>query len=276
MRTTTLRNGRELPVIGQGTWTMGQDPALRATEVHALRLGLDLGMTLIDTAEMYADGGAERVTGEAIEGRREQVFVVSKLLPQNASRRGTIRAAEQSLRRLRTDWIDLYLLHWQGEHPLGDTLAAFDELQRAGKIRAYGLSNFDTHSLAAALALPHGKRILCDQVYYNLLHRGIEWSLLPRCREQRIHLMAYTPLAQGRLDAPALARVAARHGATPAQIALAWTVRDDGVVTIPKSSHPDRVRQNAAAADLTLTEQDLAELDAAYPPPAGETPLAMV
>lgn len=276
MRQTTLRDGRRVPLLGQGTWTMGTDRARRAAEVHALQLGIELGMTLIDTAEMYADGGAEEVAGEAIRGRRGQVFVVTKVLPQNASRRGTIQAAERSLRRLGIDCIDLYLLHWKSPHPLPETLAAFAELQQAGKIRSYGLSNFDTAELEAARALPHGSGIACNQVYYNLLHRGIEWSLLPLCRDAGIVVMAYTPLEQGRLTDPTLERIGRRHGATPAQVAMAWTIREQGVVAIPKSADPAHVRANAAAAALVLPAGDLAELDAAFPPPPGETALETV
>jgi len=296
VRTLELRDGRVLPVVGQGTWQMGVRAGAREAEVAALKLGLDLGMTLIDTAEMYADGGAEQVVARAIEGRRDHVFVVSKVLPSNASRAGTITACERSLRRLRTDRIDLYLLHWESEqHPLEETLAAFVELERAGKIRSFGVSNFDEPLMARTLAAPDGAACCCNQLLYNLARRGIEWRLLPDLQRRAILVMAYSPLDEARLEleleraAPTRAiersattrrrvlhAVAQRHGATAAQIALAWTIRTSDVVTIPKAADPNHVRQNAAAADLTLSPADLAELDAAWPPPRGATALEMI
>jgi diketogulonate reductase-like aldo/keto reductase len=275
MRTIEMPDGCRVPVVGQGTWTMGNSPAREAGEIAALQLGIDLGMTLIDTAEMYADGGAERVVGKAIRGRRDRVYVVTKVLPENATRNGTIQAAERSLERLGIETIDLYLLHWDGPHPLQRTLEAFAELQRDGKIRSYGVSNFDTVMLQRALALPHGGRIATNQVLYNLTRRGIEWSLLPFCRERRLPVMAYTPLEQGRMPAGgALARIAARHRATTYQVALAWTLRSQNVIAIPKSANAGHVRDNAAAGDLVLTDRDLAELDADFRPPRHEEPLA--
>jgi diketogulonate reductase-like aldo/keto reductase len=223
---------------------------------------------LIDTAEMYGDGGAEEVVAAAIAGRRDSVYLVSKVLPQNASREGTLRAAEGSLRRLRTDWIDLYLLHWEGNHPLEETYAAFERLVEQGKIRRYGLSNFDLPELARSETLRGGAGVVANQILYNLTRRGVEPGLLPWCAEHGMLVMAYSPLEQGRLGSQqALDALARRHGCTPQQIALAWTIRNDGVMAIPKAAGADHVRQNAAAADLTLTREDLDALDAAFPRP---------
>ncbi|MFQ5503635.1 MAG: aldo/keto reductase [Planctomycetota bacterium] len=266
--------GFELPVLGLGTWRMGEVARRRRQELRALALGLDLGFRLIDTAEMYGSGGAEELVGEAIAGRRDQVILVSKVLPENASRQGTIQAAERSLRRLGTDCIDLYLLHWQGLHPLADTLLAFARLEEAGKIRAFGVSNFDVAALSGACSLPFGERIVADQVLYNLSRRSVEAGLLGACRERGIALMAYSPLEQGRLDfRGVLASVAKRHSATPAQVALAWTLRQDGVIVIPKAGNLEHVRENRGAVDLVLTDGDLEVLDAAYPAPEGPAPL---
>jgi len=286
VRRAPIRGGRELAVVGQGTWEMGVRADRRDEEEAALRLGLDLGMDLIDTAEMYGSGGAEEVVARAIEGRRDEVFLVSKVLPGNASRAGTLRACERSLRRLRTDRIDLYLLHWfEPEHPLDETLAAFVDLERAGKIGAFGVSNFDDALMRRTLGSPSGAACACDQVLYNLARRGIEWSLLPELRRRGVLLMAYSPLDEARLEIGAgratarrraLHAVARRRGATPAQVALAWTIRESGVVTIPKSADPRHVRENAAAADLVLAPEDRAELDGAFPPPAGASPLEMI
>ena len=278
-----LPSGRTIPILGQGTWNMGEDPSARAAEVAALRLGLDLGMTLIDTAEMYGEGGAEEVVGEAIAGRRDDVFLVSKVYPHNASRAGVRAACERSLRRLGTDRLDLYLLHWRGNVPLAETLEAFGRLKDEGKIRDYGVSNFDTDDMEEAAALPQGSHVAANQVLYNLIQRGIEWDLLPWCRARGMPVMAYSPLEstpdeQGPLLArPQLAEVAQRHGVTPAQVALAWLLRQDGVVTIPKAVQPAHVRANRSALDLApqLTADDMALLDAGFPPPARKRPLAM-
>jgi diketogulonate reductase-like aldo/keto reductase len=278
VRTIALPLGERIPALGLGTWFMAEDPARRQTERAALELGLDLGLTLIDTAEMYADGRAEELVGEAIGGRRDEVFLVSKVMPTNASRAGTIAACEGSLRRLRTDRIDLYLLHWRSSFPLEETVLAFQELARAGKIRRWGVSNLDVPDLEELSGLPGGSHVQTDQVLYNLSRRGIELDLLPWCRARGIPVMAYSPFEQGRLlrDAPALARVAERHGATPAQIALAWILRLDGVNAIPKAGTPAHVEENRAALDLRLTREDLAELDAAFPPPEEAQPLEML
>ena len=272
-----------LPILGQGTWNMGEDPSARPAEVAALRLGLDLGMTLIDTAEMYGEGGAEEVVGEAIAGRRDDVYLVSKVYPHNASRAGVRAACERSLRRLGTDCLDLYLLHWRGSVPLAETLEAFERLSDDGKIRAWGVSNFDVDDMVEAAALPAGSGIAANQVLYNLARRGIEWDLLPWCRERGIPVMAYSPLESTPVEQrpllarPQLAEVARRHGVTPAQVALAWLLRQDGVVTIPKAVQPAHLRANRAALDLApqLTPDDLALLDAGFPPPARRRPLAM-
>jgi len=273
----STRGGAEMPVLGQGTWKMGEDPARRRTEVAALRLGVDLGMTLIDTAEMYADGGAEEVVGEAIQGVRDDVFLVSKVLPQHASRAGVVRAAEASLRRLRTEWIDLFLLHWPGSEPLEETLSGFEQLAAQGKIRGFGVSNFDHAEMAAAERLPGGHRIAANQVLYNLKRRGVERRLLPWCAERGIAVMAYSPVEQGRLPGKdALADVARRHGATTFAVAIAWTIRNEGIVAIPKASRLEHVRENAGAADLCLTEEDLADLDRAFPVPQRDVPLEML
>ena len=275
--TTILPSGTAMPVLGQGTWYMGEDSRDRAREVAALRLGLDLGMTLIDTAEMYADGGAEEVVGEAIAGRRDEVFLVSKVLPMNASRRGTIAACERSLKRLRTDRIDLYLLHWRGSHDFTETIGAFETLMRDGKIGQWGVSNLDLQDMEELVELPGGEGVQTNQLLYNLTRRGIEHDLQPWCRARGIPVMAYSPIEQGRmLRHPELRRVAERHGATPAQVGLAWLLRQDGVIAIPKASDPAHVRDNRAAAALRLDAQDLADLDRAFPPPRGPRPLEML
>lgn len=282
MRTLRLASGQSVPVLGQGTWNMGESAAHRTEEVRALQLGLDLGMSLIDTAEMYADGGAEQVVGEAIAGRREQAFLVSKAYPHNATRTGLVQACERSLRRLRVDYLDLYLLHWRGDVPLEESLAAFDVLNKSGKIRAYGVSNFDKLDLEEALSLPGGAGVVANQVLYNVRRRGIEWNLLPWCRQHDIAVMAYSPLESARSEQhhlfahPQLQKLAAAHQATPAQIALAWVLRQDGVIAIPKAATAAHVRANHAAHELQLSPDDLAALDQAFPPPHRAAPLDML
>jgi diketogulonate reductase-like aldo/keto reductase len=264
----------QIPRLGQGTWMMGERRRRRADEVAALRLGIELGMTLIDTAEMYGDGGAEEVVGEAIAGRRNDVFIVSKVLPHNASRQGTIQAAEQSLRRLGTEYLDLYLLHWPGPYRLAETYEAFARLVEAGKIRHFGVSNLDLHEMQASEQVPGGDQVQANQVLYNLERRGIERTLLPWCAERGIAVMAYSPLEQGRLrQRSALFRVAERHGVGPYDVALAWTLRLPGVVAIAKSGDPDHIRRNAAAPRLVLGKEEIAELDREYPPPDRDVPL---
>jgi len=268
------RSGAVMPSLGLGTWRMGENVAARQEEVAALKLGLDLGLRLIDTAEMYGEGGAEEVVAEAIAGRRESAFIVTKVYPHNASYAGTLTACERSLKRLRVDVIDLYLLHWPGEHPLEETLRAFATLAEEGKVRHYGLSNFDLDELRRAERFPGGSRIGVNQVLYNLERRGIERRLIPWCASSHIAIMAYSPFEQGRLRAgDGLRRVAARHDANPMQVALAWTLRHDNVVAIPKASRKAHVLLNAKAADIVLTEEDLADIDRAYPPPRRDVPL---
>jgi diketogulonate reductase-like aldo/keto reductase len=277
-RTTPLPSGERIPVLGQGTWHLAEDPSRREEEIGALRLGIDLGMTLIDTAEMYADGGAEELVGDAIEGRRNEVFLVSKVLPQNATRRGIIAACERSLRRLVVDEIDLYLLHWRGRVPLDETLDGFGRLIEAGKIRYWGVSNFDIADIEELLDLPGAEEVATNQVLYNLAHRGIEHDLLPRCRRSGLPIIAYSPFEQGRLlPHPVLAAVAARHpGATPAQVALAWLLHQDGVCAIPQASKLEHVHENREALNIQFAPLDLADLDRAFPPPRGKQPLAML
>lgn len=275
--TVKLPSGETVPALGQGTWFMGEKASRAAGEATALREGLDLGMTLIDTAEMYGSGGAEEVVADAIAGRRHEVFLVSKVLPENASRKGTIAACERSLRRLGTDVIDLYLLHWRGSPPLAETLAAFEMLLRDGKIRYWGVSNFDTDDMEEMFALPGGEKCACNQVLYNLTRRGIEFDLTALCRARGLPIMAYSPIEQGRmLGDAALKAVGARHNATPAQIALAWIIRQDGMIAIPKAASEKHLRENRAAVDIVLSADDFAELDQAFPPPKRKRSLEML
>jgi diketogulonate reductase-like aldo/keto reductase len=277
MDTVRLPSGELIPKLGQGTWHMGEDAARREEEIAALRLGIDLGLTLIDTAELYGDGQAELLVGDAIVGRRELVFLVDKVLPQHADTRGTIEACEDSLTRLGTDWIDLYLLHWRGRVPLEQTLEGFAALLGAGKIRYWGVSNFDVDDLEELWALPGGDVCANDQVLYNLARRGIEYDLLPWCRERGVPVTAYSPVEQGRLlGQRALAAVAERHGATSAQVALAWVLAREGVCAVAKAARAEHVRENRGALELELSDQDLADLDGAFPPPARKQPLAVI
>jgi diketogulonate reductase-like aldo/keto reductase len=274
MRHLSLPDGEKVPVLGLGTWGMGEARTRGADMVAALRLGLDLGMTLIDTAEMYGEGGAEEVVGKAVAGRRDAVFLVSKVYPHNASRAGAVAACERSLKRLGTDRLDLYLLHWRGSVPLAETLEIFGTLQRQGKIRHYGVSNFDVADMEELWRLAGGDAAAANQVLYNLSRRGVEWALLPRLRQRRVPVMAYSPIEQGRLlTKRALTAVAKRRGVPAAQIALAWLLHQPGIIVIPKAGRADHVRENRAALDLTLSRADLAELDAAFPPPQGPNKL---
>ena len=270
--------GESIPVLGQGTWQLGDRAERRSQEIASLQLGIELGLTLIDTAEMYGDGASEELVAEAIAGRRAQVFLVTKVLPGNATnRKKLVASCERSLRRLRVDHIDLYLLHWRQNEDLAVTVETFGELARGGKIRHWGVSNFDVADLVELDRLPGGDRVASNQVLYNVSRRGIEFDLLPAVRGRGLNVMAYTPIEQGRiLGNAALREVAARHQATPAQIALAWVIRQDGVMAIPRASSPAHVRENAGALDITLTARDLQDIDRAFPPPTKPHPLEMI
>ena len=277
VRSVVLPSGETIAALGQGTWHLAEHPARRSEEIATLRLGLDLGMTVVDTAEMYADGAAEVLVGEAIAGRRDEVFLVDKVLPHHATRTGTVRACEASLARLGTDRIDLYLLHWRGRIPFVETLAGFADLMAAGLIRYWGVSNLDLDDMLELTSLPGGDQCQTNQILYNLTRRGPEYDLIPWLFQQGNPIMAYSPIEQGRLLChPVLYEVARRHNATPAQIALAWVLRMDGVNTIPRAGNPEHVRENAAARDILLTPEDLAELDVACPPPTRPRPLEML
>ena len=277
MRRIVLPDGSSIPAIGQGTWRMGEKPAARGQEVAALQAGIDLGLTLIDTAEMYGSGGAEEVVGEAIKGRRDAVYLVSKVLPSNASFAGTLAACERSLKRLKTDRLDLYLLHWRGGDPLPETLKAFLHLQEQGKIRSFGVSNFDTGDMKQWLAISGAAATQTNQILYNVGVRGPEHDLAPLMNRHGIALMAYCPLAQGDVTAFAkLQPIAQRHDATVAQVMLAWATRNKQSFAVPKSSHVARLKENATAMDIRLTAEDLAEIDAAFPAPKKAVPLEMI
>ena len=272
----TLPDGVGVPALGLGTWMLGEQRRRASHEAAALTQGLDLGMTLIDTAEMYGDGRAEEIVGLAIAGRRDDVFLVSKVYPHHAGRRSAIAACERSLKRLGTDRLDLYLLHWRGSIPLAETIAAFEQLRGDGKIVRWGVSNFDVDDLTLLFALPEGCRCATNQVLYHLGERGIEWTLLPWMRARGMPLMAYSPLGQGALlRRMELAAIASRLGATPAQVALAWLLRQRDLMLIPKAADPAHVAANRAANDVALDAAALAALDAAFPPPAGPSALAM-
>lgn len=277
MRTIPLPSGQAIPILGLGTWRMGEHTKQRQNEIHALRHGLDLGISLIDTAEMYGEGGAEEVIAQAIAHRRSQAFLVSKVYPHNASRRGAIVACERSLQRLKTDYLDLYLLHWRGTVPLAETLEAFQALQQAGKIRSYGVSNFDVEDMEEASTLAGGKAIATNQVLYNLMRRGIELNLLPWCRQRQIPVMAYSPVEQGRLlRNRTLQEMAQQRSVSAAQLAIAWLLHQENVIVIPKSSSIAHVEENRAALDLKLSAAELAALNTAFPPPRQPVPLEML
>ncbi len=280
--TVMFEHGLALPAIGQGTWYMGENAGQRQKEIAALRAGIDAGLTLIDTAEMYADGGAEEVVGEALQGRREQVFLVSKVYPWNAGGQKAVTACDASLRRLKTDYLDLYLLHWRGNYSLAETVEAMETLIRQGKIRRWGVSNLDYDDMQELYGVTGGKACATNQVLYHLGSRGIEFDLLPWCQQQQIPVMAYCPLAQaGRLrddlfNSRAVQDVAHAHQATPAQVLLAWAIRQPGVMAIPKASSVDHVKENAAALALQLSDEAIALLDQAFPAPGRKTPLDVV
>ena len=276
-RSVPLPSGEKIAALGQGTWHFAEDPAKWAEEVASIRLGVDLGMTVIDTAEMYSNGAAETLVGEAIAGRRGEVFLVDEVLPHHATRLGTVRACEASLGRLGVDYIDLYLLHWRGRIPLAETIEGFADLKLAGKIRHWGVSNLDIDDMIELSQIPGGDEVQTDQILYNLTRRGPEYALLPWLNQHGIPTMAYSPIEQGRLlGNPALQPIAQRHNATPAQIALAWVLQHDGVNAIPRAGTPSHVRQNAAARDIGLTGNDLHALDRAFPPPTRPRPLEVL
>lgn len=272
-----LHSGEKIAALGQGTWHFAESPERRAEEIASIRLGIDLGMTVIDTAEMYGDGAAEALVGEAIAGRRGDVFLVDKVLPHHATREGTVRACEASLDRLGVDHIDLYLLHWRGRIPLVETIEGFAELEQRGMIRYWGVSNLDTDDMKELSGVPGGDEVQTNQILYNLTRRGPEYALLPWLSQHGIPTMAYSPIEQGRLlDHPALQPIARRHDATPAQIALAWVLHHDGVIAIPRAGTPSHVRENAAARDIELTADDFHDLDHAFPPPTRPRPLEVL
>jgi diketogulonate reductase-like aldo/keto reductase len=277
MKTVRLPSGEEIPALGQGTWMMGEDRSLHAQEIASIRRGLDLGVTLVDTAEMYGEGASERLIGEAIGGRRDEVFLVSKVYPHNAGRSKAIAACERSLARLRTDRIDLYLLHWRGGVPFAETIDAFERLRADGKIRHWGVSNLDPDDMAELVATPGGDAVAVDQVLYNLSRRGIEWDLLPWATRRGLPIMAYSPIEQARLLADRdLRRLAGDLGLTASQLALAWVLDHPGVVAIPKTSHRERLEENVRALEVGLTDEIRTALDAIFPPPRGATPLEML
>ena len=277
MKFVSLNSEEHVPALGMGTWFMGESRTLRAQEINSLQRGIELGMGLIDTAEMYGEGEAEKLVGEAIAGRRDQVFLVSKVYPHHASRQGTIAACERSLARLATDRIDLYLLHWRGSVPLAETVGAFEALQRAGKIRHWGVSNLDPADMAELYSTPGGDRVATNQVLYNLSRRGVEWDLAPWCAERHIPLMAYSPIEQARLvEEPRLQQLAAKIGCSAAQLALGWVLSRRNVIAIPKAGQLAHVDENYAALDCPLTPDVLRELDAIFPPPRRARPLEML
>jgi diketogulonate reductase-like aldo/keto reductase len=278
MKTVQLSDGKRLPVLGQGTWRMGEKKSAYADEVAALRLGIDLGMSLIDTAEMYGDGGAERVVADAIDGQRDRVFVVTKVYPHNASHTELPKACERSLKRLRIELIDLYLLHWRSNAPLAETVEGFEKLRSTGKIRRWGVSNFDVEDMSELFAIENGSACAANQVLYNLEHREIESGLLPWSQKNKIPIMAYSPVGHGRglLKNATLKKIAERHDSTPAQIALAWVLRQPGVITIPKAGNQAHVRDNAQSVEIQLTDEDSADIDREFPSPTSKEPLPML
>ncbi|WP_288431630.1 aldo/keto reductase [uncultured Agrobacterium sp.] len=275
--TVTLPSGKNIPALGIGTWNMGDSRSSEAQEVTSIRKAIELGMTVVDTAEMYADGRSEEVVGKAIRDLRNDVFLVSKVYPYNASARGTIDACERSLKRLGVEQLDLYLLHWRGSYPLEETVAAFEQLKQDGKIADWGVSNFDTDDMEELFAVENGSNCAANQVLYNLSRRGPEYDLLPWCQQHSLPIMAYSPIEQGRLvNNHELIRIAKAYQATPAQVALAFLLERDGVLAIPKSARPERVEENRGAPDLEISEEDWTALDAAFPPPQKKTSLEML
>ena len=276
MKTLQLKSGKNIPLLGQGTWRMGEKASQKQAEIDALRLGIELGMTLIDTAEMYGEGGAEKVVAEAIAGMRDEIYLVSKFYPYNASYQGVIQACDRSLSRLKTDYLDLYLLHWRGSIPLQETLEGLQHLKQAGKILDYGVSNFDTDDMQEAASLPGGEEIVTNQVLYNLKHRGIEWDLLPWCKNHQVPIMAYSPVEQKAfVNHTRLKAIATKYNATSTQIALSWLLHQDNVISIPKAVSPQHVKENRAALDIKLTAEDIEEIDRIFEPPSRKMSLSM-
>ena len=277
IRAVSLPDAGTVPALGLGTWYMGERPDRRPTELAALRTGIENGLTLIDTAEMYGDGAAEELVSEAIAGQRDSIYLVSKVVPSHATRRGTVEACRASLRRLGTDYLDMYLLHWRGRVPLAETVAGFEELVQAGLIRSWGVSNFDTDDLDQLASVPGGARAQTDQVLYNLARRGPEYDLLPRCRQAGIPLMAYSPVDHGRLlEHPTVRDMAGAKEVTAAQLALAWVLRLPEVFAIVKASTPARVAENRAAIEISFSTNELKQLDQIFPPPSSKEPLEML
>jgi diketogulonate reductase-like aldo/keto reductase len=275
--TVTLPNGVAVPALGQGTWMMGEQASDAGREIASLKRGIELGMTLIDTAEMYAEGGAERIVARAIEGQRERIFLVSKVYPWNASRQAAVDACRRSLDRLETDRLDLYLLHWRGSHPLAETVEAFERMKSDGLIGAWGVSNFDTSDMEELVSVPSGGNVAVNQILYNLRRRGPEFDLIPWCETRNIPVMAYSPIEQGALaDHPELIRIAKAYQATPAQVALAFVMRSGDIIAIPKTASAHRVDENRDAPGLDITPQDWATLDEIFPAPKRKTPLEMI
>jgi diketogulonate reductase-like aldo/keto reductase len=277
IRAVDLPSGETIPVLGMGTWHLGEGRHPPEVELDALRTGLDVGMALIDTAELYGDGASESLVGRAIAGRRDDVFLVSKVMPAHATYDGTLAACDASLSRLSTDRLDMYVLHWRGQIPLEETVSAFEELKRSGRIRHWGVSNFDVSDMNDLAAIPGGGDVETDQVLYNLARRGIEWNLLPACERIGLPIMAYSPIEQGRLVGhPVLEGIGRRHRATATQVALSWVISHPGVCAIPQAGTPKHVRENVGALRVTLREDDVVELDAAFPPPPHPVPLEVL
>ena len=278
--TVTLSNGAVVPAIGQGTWYIGETASKRQREIDAIRAGIDAGMTLVDTAEMYGSGLSEQLVGEAISpADRKNLFIVSKVLPSNAGKKNMERSCDATLARLGTDYLDLYLYHWRGSVPLAETVACLEDLKAKGKIRAWGVSNFDTSDMNELFALPAGKHCAVNQVLYHLGSRGIEFDLLPWMRQHGVALMAYCPLAQagslrrGLFENKTVAAVAEKHGCDVTQVLLAWCIRDGGTIAIPRSSQKEHTLLNAGADAVPLDEEDFINLDKAFPPPTRKMPL---
>ncbi|MCG7391546.1 aldo/keto reductase [Microvirga sp. ACRRW] len=276
-RHVVLPSGETVPALGQGTWQMAEKSTGRAQEIEALRLGVELGMTLIDTAEMYGEGASEKLIAEALGAERESLFLVSKVYPHNASRKGVVEACERSLRRLKADRLDLYLLHWRGNEPLEETVAGFEDLRRSGKIRHWGVSNFDTDDMEELFEIEGGTNCATNQILYNVTRRGPEYDLIPWMAERKMPLMAYSPIEQGRLPkAGILQTIGRHHKASPYQIALAWLLQKPGIIAIPKASSTDHVRENRKALDIQLSPDELNAIDAEFPPPKRKRPLEMI